>query len=453
VGGAIVCSSDLNDSRAQARIHSGGSKPRWKQSTYRSAPSAAPPKSVAQCSFSPTFEVVPFPRVRLRPISILTVLFFFSVGLIHSQAPVPKDVDINAPDDTRLRATFFAAAKPGPGVLLLHMCNTVRKSWEPVAKELREKGINALSTDNRGFGESGGPRYEGASPEVRKQLNEKWPGDFEAAYDFLVAQPGVDKTRIAVGGGSCGVNHAMKLAEGHPDIKALVLLAGGTDLAGIHYITHHPELPIFTAAAADDEYNPATLELMQWFSEISGNPRTKFSGFKDGRHGTEIFGPHPELVHQIVAFLVDTLVTSPVDLKAPVRPRKTPASEFLVLVNQPGGATRAAALFYEVRKLDPNAVVFPEYPLNLLGYDKLQAGDEQDAIELFQLNTEAYPASANAQDSLSDGYLAAGQNDLALAAEQKCLELLPADKNDAQFKSQLEEHAKEKIAKLKAEQK
>jgi dienelactone hydrolase len=386
---------------------------------------------------------------------IRTLLSFIllAVGIAHFESPSAKDVDITAPDGIKLRATLFAAAKPGPGVLLLHMCNTTRKSWEPVAAELSEKGINALTIDNRGFGESGGPRFGGASPDVMKELNEKWPGDFEAAYDFLVAQPGVDKTRVAVGGGSCGVNNAMKLAEQHPDLKALVLLAGGTDLAGINYIADHPELPILTAAAADDEYNPATIDLMRWFSDLSGNPRTKFSGFKDGRHGTEIFGPHPELVNQIVAFLVDTLVTSPVDLKAPATPRKTEASQFFALVNQPGGASKAAAAFHEARKRDPDAVVFPEYPMNLLAYAKLQAGEKQDAIELFKLNAEAYPTSANTQDSLSDGYLAAGQNDLALVAEQKCLELLPADKNDAQFKARVEQVAKEKIAKLKSEQK
>lgn len=383
-----------------------------------------------------------------------TVPLFFlllSVSIAYAQAPSAKDVDITAPDGTKLRATFFAA-KPGPGVLLLHMCNTARKSWEPVAKELAEKGINALTIDNRGFGESGGPRFEGASPDVLKQLNEKWPGDFEAAYDFLAAQPGVDKRRIAVGGGSCGVNNALTLAEHHPDVKALVLLAGGSDLAGINYIAHKPEMPIFTAAAGDDEYNPATLQLMQWLSEISGNPRTKFSGFKDGRHGTEIFGPHPELVHQIVSFLVDTLVTSPVDLKAAVTPRKTAASEFWTLVNEPKGASKAATVFHEARQRDPKAFVFPEFPINLLGYARIQDGAKDEAIELFKLNTEAYPASANAQDSLSDGYLAAGKNDLALAAEQKCLELLPADTNGAQFRTQLEQVAKEKIAKLKSEQ-
>jgi len=285
------------------------------------------------------------------------------------------------------------------------------------------------------------------------QLNEKWPADFEAGYRFLISQPGVDKTRIAIGGGSCGVGNAIKLAEGHPDVKALVLLAGGTDIAGIRFIAQHPERPIFTAAAADDEYNPATLELMQWLSELSGNPRTKFSGFKEGRHGTEIFGPHPELVGQIVDFLVDTLVTSPVDLNAVVTPRKSPAAEFWALVDQPGGAERAAQEFQDARKRDAKAVVFPEYPVNLLGYGLLQAGNKEEAVALFKLNAEAYPSSANAQDSLSDGYLAVGKNDLALAAEEKCLELLPADTNNAQFKAQLEKAAREKIAKLKGEQK
>jgi len=381
---------------------------------------------------------------------LFSLLAFTS--LASAQTSSRKDVYISTPDGIRLRASFFSAGKPGPGVILLHMCNTTRKSWEPVAVRLSEKGTNALTIDNRGFGESGGPRFEGASPDVMNQLNEKWPADFEAAYRFLISQSGVDETRIAIGGGSCGVGNAIKLAEGHADVKALVLLAGGTDIAGIKFIAQHPERPIFTAAAADDEYNPATLELMQWLSELSGNPRTKFSGFKEGRHGTEIFGPHPELVGQIVDFLVDTLVTSPVDLNAAVTPHKTPAAEFWALVDQPGGAERAAQIFRDARKKDAKAVVFPEYPMNLLGYSLLQGGNKEEAVELFKLNTEAYPASANAQDSLSDGYLAVGKNRLALAAEKKCLELLPADTNNAQFKAQLEKSARDKIAKLQGEQ-
>lgn len=387
----------------------------------------------------------------LRVSLLLSLLLGCSFAV--SQSSSRKDADILAPDGTKLRATFFAAAKPGPGVILLHMCNTTRKSWEPVAAGLSQAGINALTVDNRGFGESGGPRFEGGSPEVQKELNEKWPGDFDAVYQFLLAQPGVNKGLIAAGGGSCGVNNAIKLAERHPDMKALVLLAGSTDIAGLNFIAHKPELPIFTAGAADDEYNPSTLQLMQWFSDLSGNPRSKFSGFKDGRHGTEIFGPHPELVQQIVAFFVDTLLTAPVSPKVAFTPRKTEVSEFWAMANEPGGAPRAAQLFHDARKRDPDAVFFAELPVNLLGYDRLQAGDKTDAIALFKLNTEAYPTSANAEDSLSDGYLAAGQNEQALAAEQMCVELLPGDPNNADFKSALEKAAQEKIAKLKAGQK
>jgi dienelactone hydrolase len=382
-----------------------------------------------------------------------TFIFFSSLllatGLAFAQTASRKDIDIAASDGTKLRATFFSAGKPGPGVILLHMCNTTRKSWEPVALGLSGKGINALTIDNRGFGESGGPRYEGASPQVMKQLNDKWPADFDAAYQFLLTQPGVDKAQIAAGGGSCGVDNAIELAERHPHIKALALLAGGTDIAGINFIAQHPERPIFTAAAADDEYNPATLQLMQWFSELSGNSRTKFSGFKDGRHGTEIFGPHPELVGQIVDFFIDTLLTAPVDLKEAATAHKSPAAEFWALVNQPGGAARATQLFHDEQKRDSKGFFFPEYPINLLGYGLLQSGKKDEAVELFKLNAEAYPTSANAQDSLSDGYLAAGQKELALAAEEKCLELLPNDTNNAQFKADLEKAAREKIAKLK----
>ena len=123
-----------------------------------------------------------------------SILFSFSLlllftGLASAQTPAPKDVDIAAPVGAKLRATFFAASniaasKPGPGVLLLHMCNTARKSWEPVALGLSRSGINTLTIDNRGFGESGGPRFEGGTPEVRQQLNEKWPATLRPPINF-----------------------------------------------------------------------------------------------------------------------------------------------------------------------------------------------------------------------------------------------------------------------------
>ena len=76
------------------------------------------------------------------------------------------------------------------------------------------------------------------------------------------------------------------------------------------------------------------------------------------------------------------------------------------------------------RRRDPRATLFPEAQLNLLGYLHLQAGRTAQAVELFTLNTLAYPTSANTHDSLGDAYLANGQNELALRASEKALALL-----------------------------
>jgi pimeloyl-ACP methyl ester carboxylesterase len=68
----------------------------------------------------------------------------------------PFVVDLKASDGTLLKASYFAAANPGPGVLLLHQINRTRKAWDDVAGQLAAAGINTLTLDMRGFGESGG---------------------------------------------------------------------------------------------------------------------------------------------------------------------------------------------------------------------------------------------------------------------------------------------------------
>jgi len=364
--------------------------------------------------------------------------------------PASREVSLAAADGTKLQATYYAAAKPGPAVLLLHMCNTTRRSWEPLAPQLASAGINTLTMDYRGFGESGGDRYDAMPPQdAQKIVTDKWPGDIDAAYAFLLAQPGVDKTRIGVGGGSCGVVQAVRVAERHPEVRSAVLLAGPLDPEGLKFLEATTWLPIFAAAAADDQYDGNAPELMQWILAISGNPRNTYSGFTDGKHGTEIFGPHPELPTQIVKWYTDTLIESPADPAATVTPRTTPMREFWQKAETPEGVPAAVKLFHDSRTRDAHVVLFPEAPLNLLGYQHLQAGRAKEAIELFKLNTEAYPSSANTYDSLGDAYLADGQNDLALQASQKAIDALAGDKAPDDFKKAIRASAEQKIAKLK----
>jgi len=79
------------------------------------------------------------------------LLFALSLGLFLT-ALVPayaeqRVVDLTASDGTKLKATYFAAAKPGPGVLLLHQCNRQRKVWDGLAEQLSAAGINVLTFD------------------------------------------------------------------------------------------------------------------------------------------------------------------------------------------------------------------------------------------------------------------------------------------------------------------
>src|SRR5687768_10612913 len=167
-----------------------------------------------------------------RGIAVAIVACAWPLGARAEQ----REVDLKAADGTRLKATYFAAARPGPGVVLLHMCNSQRKAWTSLGEKLAKQGLHAIALDYRGYGESGGtPFADLPQPERQRISQQHWPGDIDAAFDFLVAQPGVDRTRIGAAGGSCGVDNAVQLARRHPEVKTLVLLAGTTNAAGEQY--------------------------------------------------------------------------------------------------------------------------------------------------------------------------------------------------------------------------
>ena len=114
-----------------------------------------------------------------------------------------------------------------------------------------------------------------------------------------------------------------------------------------------------------------------------------------------------------------------------------------------GEFVKASEYFETERARDPKAYLFPEAEMNLAGYEALQAGNAKGAVALFRMNATAYPASANAQDSLGDGYVADGQPALALQAAEKCLALLDGYHADERTKAAIRQSAEEKIKKLR----
>jgi len=79
-----------------------------------------------------------------------------------------------------------------------------------------------------------------------------------------------------------------------------------------------------------------------------------------------------------------------------------------------------------------------ERTINRLGYALLQEKDPSSAVVLFKLNTKAYPDSANAWDSLGDGYEATNDIQDARMAYARSVELNPDN-----------EHAKGELIKLR----
>ncbi len=70
-----------------------------------------------------------------------------------------------------------------------------------------------------------------------------------------------------------------------------------------------------------------------------------------------------------------------------------------------------------------------ENEMNAGGYQLLQAGKVKEAIAVFKLNTEEFPKSSNAYDSLGEAYLTDGNKELAVKNYKKSLELNPKNNN------------------------
>ena len=76
-----------------------------------------------------------------------------------------------------------------------------------------------------------------------------------------------------------------------------------------------------------------------------------------------------------------------------------------------------------------------ENELNLYAYQLLNGGQQDKAIEMFILNTQRHPKSANVWDSLGEGYAIKGDKKNAITNFKKSLSLNPPANVKAILKS------------------
>jgi hypothetical protein len=83
-------------------------------------------------------------------------------------------------------------------------------------------------------------------------------------------------------------------------------------------------------------------------------------------------------------------------------------------------------------------IYFDESSINLVGYELLNASRNAEAIEVFLLNVEAFPESANSYDSLAESYMKSGDKGKAIEYYRRSLELNPENQNAREKLKELE---------------
>lgn len=108
------------------------------------------------------------------------------------------------------------------------------------------------------------------------------------------------------------------------------------------------------------------------------------------------------------------------------QPKRSLAFELLDVFSEKGTAIGAAT--YKKLKNDPTYGI-KEEDINRVGYELLQNGKKKEAIEVFKINTETFPKSGNAYDSLAEAYLADGDKKMAVENYTKSVALDPSNEN------------------------
>ena len=133
--------------------------------------------------------------------------------------------------------------------------------------------------------------------------------------------------------------------------------------------------------------------------------------------------------------IMKILYGQPVDLPLPSAAEQVATAIFEHDIEQ------ALSTYADLQANHPDDYDFSWREFNRLGYELIARDRVADALEVFKLNTAAFPDSPNTWDSLGEAYWLLGDREAALAQYRKALEI------DPDFT-----HATEMIARIEAEE-
>lgn len=183
---------------------------------------------------------------------ILTVVFCWSVGLLHAAA---APVWLHTQDGWDLFAVYSPAQPEQKTVVLLHDIGQSNQAYSAFMEKLAVRGMGYLALDLRGHGQSNkrGNYTSFAKEGVDNEYNQM-TRDVNAAIEFLENKSIAEHNIILIGAGM-GANVAAKASTLWPDIGGLALLTPVTnfrDVLPIPALRVYKGL-VFIAAAADDK--------------------------------------------------------------------------------------------------------------------------------------------------------------------------------------------------------
>ena len=234
------------------------------------------------------------------------VAALLAIVMVAPATAQSTDIDLKASDGVTLKATYTSPGRPGPAMLLIHQCNMDRKSWTGITAELVSAGIHVLTLDLRGFGDSGGEGMSGGFP----TLLQKSAGDSDMAFEYLATQSGVDRSRMGVGGASCGGMINADLAARKTEVKALMLLSSPPSEAAVKNMASRPSLAVFAAATEDDPVTRGVADALRGAVAGSKHPHSTTKIYEGTEHGLPMFDKNADLEPALLAWLKTELLSN-----------------------------------------------------------------------------------------------------------------------------------------------
>ena len=179
------------------------------------------------------------------------------------------------------------------------------------------------------------------------------------------------------------------------------------------------------------------LSFWHW-GDNNGDVHCYVVGFPDQKMGVVVF-TNSGNGHSIIPAIISEAIggNQPAIAWINYEPYNSPAK--LVFKDIVARGAVSISDYKQKKKSSQGAIVLNEAQVNRVGYWLLNKKKIDEAIEVFKMNTEDYPASSNAYDSLGEAYAIKGDKELAIQNYQKSVELNPNNTNGAQALKKLRE--------------